>query len=152
MKTISMERVRKLDKIWARECNAYLQQAQHYSGPSPFFIQERYLDGIDLVGMAKKWGVSIEELQTYTVLQKYVNAVANDDCENLHLPDDIARVLGIPLVEFNDYLHEEVKKIHETREIDEDDLAASWHDITAEDFGDTDEDFLFDEAAALQGE
>jgi len=151
MKTISMERVRELDKIWARESNACLQQGQHYPGPSPFFIQEKYLDATDLVAMARKWGVSIEELQTYIVFQRYVNAVANDDCENLPLPDDIARVLGIPLTEFNDYLHEEVRKIHDSHIEDEDDIA-DWRDVTAEDFGDTEEDFLLDEAAALQGE
>ena len=151
MKTISMERVKELDQIWARESNACLQQAQHYPGPSPFFIQERFLDAVDLRKMAKKWGASIEELITYIAVQRYINAVANNDCEDLPLPEDIAEQLAIPLAVFNDYLHDQVKLIHDARSEGDYDDAADWRDVTAEDFS-TDEDFLLNEAAALQGE
>lgn len=148
MKTISMERVRELDKIWARESSACLQQGKHYPGPSPFFIQEKYLDATDLTKMAKKWGVSLEELRTYVTVQRYINAAANDDCEDLPFPEDAAGLFGIPLAEFNDYLHMQMKLIHDAREIDEDDIA-DWRDVAAEDFG-AEEDILQD--AALQGE
>lgn len=149
MKTITMERVKKLDRIWVKECSECLQMAKSYRGPSPFFIQEKYLDGVDLKKIAMKWRVSIEELQTYITLQRYVNSAANNDCQDLPQPEDAAREFGISLTEFNDYLHEEVKKIHDSRAEDEDDITG-WRDVTAEDFGDIEDDILQD--AAIEGE
>jgi len=143
MKTITMERIREMDRIWAKECSEYLQLAGLYQGPSPFFIQEKYFDAIDLNKLSKKWGVLKDELQSYITLQRYVNLVANNDCENLPLPEDIARELGVPLVEFDDYLKKEVKKIHDSRVEDEDDIV-DWRDVTAEDFGDIEDDILQD--------
>lgn len=149
MKTITMEQVKKLDRVWTKECSECLQLAQLYRGPSPFFIQEKYLDAVSLKKMAVKWGASEEELQTYITLQRYVNSVANSDCQDLSQPEDVAREFGISLAEFNDYLHEEVKKIHDFRTEDEDDIA-DWRDITAEDFGNFEDDILQD--AAVEGE
>ena len=149
MKTITMERVGELDRIWAKECSECLQLGQLYRGPSPFFVQEKYLDAVDLKKMAKKWGVSEKELRTYIALQRYVNSVANSDYEDMPHPEDVARELGVPLAEFNGYLREEVKKIYNSRIEDEDDDIAEWHGTAAEDFGDIEEDILQD--AALFG-
>ena len=88
-------------------------------------------------------------MQVGRLLERYVNSVANSDCQDLPQPEDVARELGISLAEFNDYLHKEVKKIHDSRIEDEDDIA-DWRDTTAEDFGDIEEDLIQD--ATIQGE
>lgn len=150
MKTNTMDRIRQLDKIWARECSAYLQLAQLYSGPSPFFLQEKYLDAVNLKTMAKKWVVSIEELRIFIAIQRHVNAVANDDIEGLPSEEDIADKFDLPIGEFNRYVQEQVCLIKEARVVDADEDTALWREITAEDFGDIEEDILQD--AAVPGE
>ena len=151
MKTVTMERVVELDKIWLRECNAFLQQGLHYAGPSPFFIQEKYLDGIEINKMSVKWRVPREELIVYIALKIFINACADNDLEGMPTADEIADQMGIPLTVLNNYVDEQVKSIHDARQTDEDDNTVDWHDATAEDFEfDDEEDFL--EGAAIQGE
>lgn len=153
MKTISMDVVRKLDKVWDQQCAEFLTLVQYYRGPMPFFLSEQYIDGIDIPGMARKWGVDAEDLRTYIALRRYIAWSLDGEYRDV-LPgvEIIAEQMGIPLNEFNCYLHEQQQQIEADREADEDDSTANWHDVTAEDFGDIEEDFLLDEAAAIQGE
>lgn len=151
MKTISMERIRDLDRVWERERNACLQQGQYYPGPSPFFIQEKFLDAADFRKMSKKWKVPLGELRVFVAVQRYVNAVANNDFAGLPEADDVADQLEIPRSEFKSYLKEQVDLIHAARTEEDYDDFEDWRDVTAEDFGDVVEQLL-DEAAAVQGE
>jgi hypothetical protein len=122
MEAISMERVKGLDRIWAKESCECLQLGQIYSGPSPFFLQEKYLDGTDLFAMAKKWKVRVDELRIFVAVQRFVNAVANNDCKDLPSVEDIANQFDLPSADFESYLQEQVGLIREAQAVDDDDF------------------------------
>ena len=148
-RAVSMQRVKELDRIWARECSAYLQLLLSYSGPSPLFIQEESLDEERL---AKKWRVELFELQAFVRVQRRVNDIVNGVCGPFLTEEDVVE-LGVAFEDFDelqDYLQEQADLVQEAHEVDEDDATAGWHSATAEDFGSDDDDWLQD--AAMRGD
>lgn len=58
-------------------------------------------------------GISLGALRTYIKLRAYINDCAQTNCVELPLPQDIAQRLGIPPVDFQDYLLEQTKLVHD---------------------------------------
>ena len=113
MKTrkMTLARIRELDKKRDEEVRKFLQLGAAYGDPLPLFLHEEYAG--QLAKMAKKFRVPLEEFQIYVWVQVYINASAQSDCSELPSPESIALQLGIPFKEFNDYLHEQIKLIHD---------------------------------------
>ncbi|MDO8660063.1 MAG: hypothetical protein Q7K54_05730 [Candidatus Parcubacteria bacterium] len=118
IKKMTLSRIRELDKKRDEEVHKFLQMGAAYGEPLPLFLHEEYSG--ELPRMAEKFGVPQNEFQTYVWVQVYVNASAQSDCSELPSPEIIALQLGIPLAEFNDYLHEQIKLIHDALADDED--------------------------------
>lgn len=153
MEAITMERVRRLDQIWKKECNAVLQLGNHYLAPSPFFVQEGPIDKDTLEKMAKKWGVGAEDLRTYMVLQRFVNGVFNNDYEYLPPHEYVADAMGIPFTLFNEYVREQVRIARAASELcSPDDLFEAYLDAAREDLGSEEDALLAEAEAAIHGE
>jgi len=111
MKEMSMSRILELDAKRDIEVERFLTLGVAYGSPPPFFLHDEFAD--QLPEMARKFGVSLEEFETYVCVQSYINASAQTDCQDLPSPESVARKLGIPPVKFSNYLHLQMKLIQE---------------------------------------
>ncbi len=122
MGKMTLARIQELDKRCDEEIRKFLQLGTAYGSPPPFFLEPECVDR--LPEMAKKFEVSFEEFRTYVGVRAYIDISARTDCVELPKPEDIARRLGIPFGEFNEYLLAQIKLIHDAFIQDEDEAFA----------------------------
>ncbi len=124
-RTMTLARIRELDKKSEMEVHKFLRWGLSYGEPFPFFLHEEQAE--QLSEMATKFGVPFEEFQTYVGVQKYIDRSSRTNCAELPSPVDIAQRLGIPFEEFNEYLLTKIKSIHDAYTDEEDDEEFALH-------------------------
>lgn len=121
MKTLTMERLRRLEGVWVIEIKQFLLLPEKYGAPHPLFLCERDIGKVDLTAMSQKWGVSEDELREFVGLRRAISAAAYE-VEGNYDPRILASELKIPLAEaedFVDYFLAQVRQIREDEEEEE---------------------------------
>ena len=118
IRTMTLARIQQLDKRCDEETRKFLQLGPAYGDLPPFFLHDEYAGR--LPEMAKNFGASPEEFETYVWVRGYVYSSTQTDCEELPPPEEIAQQMGIPFEEFNEYLLLQMKLIHDAFVAEED--------------------------------
>lgn len=143
--TLSMDRIRELDRKWGVETRKFLYLGVLYGDPPPFFLMEEC--ETRLSEMAKKWDVQEQDFRIFVGLHKYLNLVARGE-EGLPSPEAVAKELHIPLARFLLYYREQVELTRNALAPDEDDDISLWRSAVVAEW---DEEEDLQEDAARRG-
>lgn len=126
--SLSMERIKEFDKKWAFEVEKFLRMGVRYGSTPPLFLHRDYSTPGQLVAIAKEWKTPLADFLAYVKLQKYVNAAAQVNCEDLPFPEVIGEEIGISrsaIIEFVEYVLLKIREIHDAHAEEDDDVTGS---------------------------